>query len=253
MKGESMVLSTKTIKPLPFSDGKAKKRDRSANDALKEVKKDSPDKFQSIAVNLRKGKAEQNISAVKYSKTRKQRYVRRENAAAILQEFNATTELIGMTKGQFSLSDLIIETAKIIGGKTSVLCSTWNVTLNVLEDLQDQMKNGTIKDIRFLLDYSMGHREPEVIETMRKLYGLNAIRIGKNHSKITTIGNDKWKVVILCSMNLNKNPRFEFYFIRHDPQLYGFLIDFFDKIFENQKPGMIFLSAPEQQDLFKDM
>ena len=247
------MLKVKPFEPLSLTEGKKPKKKRTPKELLKEIRKEDPERFKNITVNLTKGSAEQNISVARYSKARKQRYIRREQANLMLEDFNKTVELIGITKGQFSLHDIILELSQKIGGQTEIYLSTWNLTLNVIDDLYHAQKDGLIKRIHFLLDTSMGSRDPETILKIQQTFGIDSMRIGKNHSKITIIKGGDYEIVILCSMNLNKNPRFEFYFLRHDPQLYQFFYRFFKRIWDNQQLGMIHLPVAERQQIFLDM
>ncbi len=48
-----------------------------------------------------------------------------------------------------------------------------------------------------------------MIERRRQRFGDQAVRICKNHAKIARVWNDRFRVLLRGSMNLNFNPRFE--------------------------------------------
>lgn len=70
---------------------------------------------------------------------------------------------------------------------------------------------------------------------MIEYFGQAAVRVTRNHSKFHLISNEKWKITVMTSMNLNTNPSLEHYVIQDDPALAGYIQSFFDEIFKVRK------------------
>ena len=62
---------------------------------------------------------------------------------------------------------------------------------------------------RLVIDASADRRNASIIEQWRQRFGDEAVRICKNHAKIARLWNDRFRLLLRGSMNLNFNPRFE--------------------------------------------
>ena len=90
----------------------------------------------------------------------------------------------------------------------------------------------TMLSARFLLDLSFQRRQPALIKYLRETFGEDAIRVTRNHAKFLLFGNDKWKITVRTSMNLNFNPRLEDVEIKDDAELYNFIDGIMADIFK---------------------
>jgi hypothetical protein len=75
--------------------------------------------------------------------------------------------------------------------------------------MENFMQNKTILNGRLVIDRAAEVKNDAVIQKWRSVFGKNTVRVCKNHAKIATVSNDKFRILIRGSMNLNFNPRFE--------------------------------------------
>lgn len=170
---------------------------------------------------------------------------RAETAAAAIAGWTRSIELHGFTKGQFSLIDLI-EAVLEITGPAFMFISTWTAANNDITRALEFLDRQKVISSRWLVDLTFQKRAPQLAQRIRRTAGADAIRVGKVHAKLVILKNDKFDVVINTSMNLNYNPRFENFILRHDPDLAAFYLDLADEIWSRQrrtlsnaKPGKI--------------
>lgn len=159
------------------------------------------------------------------------RLMRKENASEFIGEMVPGMHKFGVSKGQFSLIDLIEGVTDQIG-KCELSLSTWTAARADLTRLEDLLEN-RFSSVRFLLDFSFQRRQPALINQIRKLFGDESIVVTRNHAKFMLMKKDDWRLTIRTSMNLNFNPRLEDIEIKDDPELFNFmdaiLNDFFEK------------------------
>lgn len=139
----------------------------------------------------------------------------------MLGEFPPGGRVVGLTKGQFSLGDLIRAVlAKI--GPSDVVVSTWTTGLRDAEHARWLVDTKQMRSLRFLVDRSFVTRQPQYAQRMLHLFGANSIRIVNTHAKFVLLSNEDWHVVVLTSMNLNQNKRFETFDVCDDREMFGF-------------------------------
>lgn len=158
---------------------------------------------------------------------------RQQTAAQAMADFGHETRIHGLTKGQFSLLDLITSTIDTIG-PSHMQISTWTAAKTDVRTCCEWMKAGQILSSRWLVDLTFQRRTPELAHTIRELFGAESIRVAQNHCKLVLLHNDDWRVVIQTSMNLNFNPRFENFTVAHDPDLHAFYGGIFDEVWQRQ-------------------
>ena len=158
---------------------------------------------------------------------------RLETAKEAISGFSKDVELFGMTKGQFSLLDLIKATLEHTG-PACLHISTWTAALAEIGELAVMQKRGSVLSCRWLADISLGGRDRGVMQAILQHFGRDSVRVTKNHSKFCLFVNDDWKLVLLSSMNLNMNPRMENYQMANDPALCAWLLDFMGSIWGKQ-------------------
>ncbi len=176
---------------------------------------------------------------------------RRESAAEAIAGLDRTTEIFGFTKGQFSLLDLWLAALDIIG-PSHLTISTWTAARKEIKTLGDLQSDGKLLGSRWLIDFTFARRDPAAAQAIRNTFGIDSCRVAKNHSKFAIFQNDKWKLVLRTSMNLNMNPRFEDFTIAHDPDLADFLNTIMDEIFSRQKRSLINASSKEISKYFQE-
>jgi hypothetical protein len=164
-----------------------------------------------------------------------QKLFRQQTAAEFIGTITPGFHIFGLTKGQFSLVDVVREVSNQIGRCTFSL-STWTVADADLGELQTLVNGNRFETIRFLLDFSFQRRQPALIAHIRDTYGPQAVVVTRNHCKFALFGNERFKVVCRTSMNLNFNPRLEDVELKDDPELYGFFEAVLSDLFRRHDP-----------------
>jgi len=162
---------------------------------------------------------------------------RQESAAAAIEGFDHELQIIGFTKGAFSVIDLIRATLAITG-QAELDISTWTAANTDVTSVCEFVAAGLLTNSRWLVDLTFQRRSPQLATRIRNTFGKQAIRVARNHAKFALIRNDAWQIVIQTSMNLNFNPRFENFSIGHDPELHGFYKEIIDEIWKRQPTNL---------------
>ena len=176
--------------------------------------------------------------------------MRKETAAEAVGELYPSCAIFGITKGQFSLIELI---AYILDqtGPADIFLSTWTASGADLTDAANLLSSGKIKTFRMLVDMSFQRRQPAFASKARELFGIDAIRVTRNHAKFCLIRNPKWNIVLKTSMNLNFNPRLEDFDIQDSPEMADFLQDILEEIFVRIKPRSLTDIPKDNSQRFK--
>jgi hypothetical protein len=160
------------------------------------------------------------------------------SAEAALAGFTRGCHIFGLTKGQFSMIDLA---AAVLGitGPAGVTLWTWAIADYEAEAFGAFFRDGRVKSLRVVLDWSASQRNAVLVGELQERFGLDAVRITKTHAKIVTVstpGADGWRVVIRGSMNLNFNPRFEQFDVSDDAEVFSVVADVERELWERGKP-----------------
>lgn len=153
-------------------------------------------------------------------------------------------ELFGLTKGQFSLTDMI-EAILEKTGPADLSISTWTAANGDVSRMLELLSSGVIRSCRWMVDLTFMRRCPQLTAEIRAKFGADAIRVTKTHAKFCTITNDDWQIALRSSMNLNQNPRMESFQVGHDPVLCQFLSEVLDDVWKRQDKGIADLSSKE--------
>lgn len=163
-------------------------------------------------------------------------------AAETIGTLTPGVSIVGLTKGQFSLMDLVIAVLDQVG-VADVIVSTWTADLRDAAMVRSLVMNERIRSFRLLCDRSLLARDPAYVETLLEFFGPEAIRTSRTHAKLALIGNDRWHVAIRTSMNLNRNTRFEQFDLDDDPAVYEFLRAHVAELVESMPPGFVVPAA----------
>lgn len=181
--------------------------------------------------------------------TLKGRKIRRNIAAATvaeaLGEITPGCEIFGLSKGQFSLVDIITH-CLCYTGPADVVISTWTAANADLGFANELLTVGQIRTLRFIVDFSFPTRQPEYCAALRERFGDDALRVTKTHAKFVVICNAGWNIVIRSSMNLNENKRLESFEVSDHAGMAEFCLEVVDHIFEWQAAGKGFKNTPYQ-------
>lgn len=178
--------------------------------------------------------------------------LRQESAAEAVATLERDgMELFGLTRGQFSLADLLVAILDKTG-PAALSISTWTAAHADVQRMMALLESGAITGCRFLVDQTFVRRVPALAAQIRRLFGDDAVRITKTHAKFCTVVNDGWQVAIRSSMNLNQNPRLESFQLGHDPELCQFLKAALDDIWQRQDRRLQDASSSEQSRWWND-
>lgn len=178
--------------------------------------------------------------------------LRRESAAEAVAHLERDgMELFGLTRGQFSLTDLL-QAVLTRTGPAALSISTWTAAHADVETMMGLLSSGQITSCRWLVDQTFVRRVPALAAQIRRQFGDDCIRVTKTHAKFCTIVNQSWQVALRSSMNLNQNPRLESFQIGHDPELCAFLDAALDDIWQRQDRQLQDGSSSEQTAWWND-
>jgi hypothetical protein len=175
---------------------------------------------------------------------------RAASAAAVVAQLERDgTELVGLTRGQFSLTELI-EAVLAKTGPAELGISTWTAASASVESMLRLLQTGQVTGCRWLVDCTFIRRTPALVAEIRRQFGDDAIRVTRTHARFVTVVNREWQVAIRSSMNLNQNPRMESFELGHDPELCNWLLGVMDQVWANQSRRMAEASHTEQTQWF---
>lgn len=146
--------------------------------------------------------------------------------------------LVGLTRGQFSLLDLIRAVLEQTGPADLTL-STWTSGIRDAETSAWLLGRGEIRSIRLMLDYGFPKIEPAYALRLVELYGDRAILLCRTHAKFAIIRNDAWSICIRSSMNLNRNTRFEQFDLDDSEPICELFEQFADDVARATPAGMV--------------
>lgn len=147
------------------------------------------------------------------------RYYSREQAGAYLRNLAPNWEMMALSNGQFSLSDLCEEILEQIGPADLDL-STWTASTHDASRKIELFRSGVIRKLRMLIDDIFTKAHPDIVREVLELGG--EVRIVKTHAKFALFRNDKVQLTLVTSMNLNANPRVEFFQVSACPDMASF-------------------------------
>jgi len=159
-----------------------------------------------------------------------------QNAKTTIDCFEQNCRIIGLTRGQFSLIDLITAILEKTG-KADVICCTWSAGIKDAKQMYKLKNDGNINLFKIVTDHSYVTRQKQYAISLEGLFGKENIATTEIHAKFTLIKNDKFNVVIRTSMNLNANKTCENYEIDDNIEIFNFYQSFLNGIFENMPKG----------------
>lgn len=183
--------------------------------------------------------------------------IRRENKPkrTVRRTFNAASaaesvgpilrgiEIYGISKGQFSLIELI-EHCLAATGPADLTISTWSAANADLAHTQGFLMDGRVRSCRWLVDFSFPSRQPAYCRQLRERFGDANIVCTANHAKFVLIRNAEWNLTIRTSMNLNLNRRLESFEVSDDPELAAWLQEIVEMTYRDGSPIAEAVAAP---------
>ncbi|MCR9065501.1 MAG: hypothetical protein NXI00_16135 [Cytophagales bacterium] len=157
-------------------------------------------------------------------------------AREAISAFKKNSRIIGLTKGQFSLIDVIVATLEKTGS-ANVILSTWAAGLRDAKVMKGLLSSGKVTSFNMLCDRSFSSRHEKYATQIENIFGKGCIRTTNTHAKFVLIWNDDWFVTIKTSMNLNHNPRFETFDIDESKEIFDFFHSHVMELFEMMPEG----------------
>ncbi len=175
--------------------------------------------------------------ATKRRQTKVTRQLATPYARDAIEGLSDGLDVLGFTKGQFSFVDLIDAILDFTGPAKVTVC-TWTAAAADASFLGSWCQQGRIKDFRLLIDYSFLTRRggSDAIDAVLKNFGEDAVRVTRTHAKWGLVSGPDAQIAILTSMNLNKNPRFEYFHATWNPDIVDLLSGLADEVWTG--PGL---------------
>jgi len=153
--------------------------------------------------------------------------MRNENASRCIGPITHGCEVFGITKGDFSMIDILRHVLEEIG-PARVDIGTWTAAAADIGIAFDLLKRDDILGMRWLVDRSFPQRQERYYLSLMERFGQDCIRLARFHAKFILLENDRFSVAVRTSMNLNLNRRIEFYEISEGTPISGFMREIVD-------------------------
>lgn len=161
-----------------------------------------------------------------------------KNSDLVVKKLAPGYRMIGLTRGQFSLIDLIYAILKKIG-RSKVVCVTWSAGIKDVHNVKWMIDSDLIEKFTLITDHSYKTRQSTYAMSIEELFGVENIRTSEVHAKFCLLWNDEWKVTVITSMNLNANKTCEMFEIETSEEVFDFFKEYVDFVDEKQQPGFI--------------
>lgn len=173
-----------------------------------------------------------------------------KNSDIALLGFSKDCRLLGLTRGEFSLIDLIRSVLKKTG-KAHIICTTWSAGIKDVHQVKWLMDTDLIYSFKLITDHSYANRQKKYAASIVDLFGKENIRTSEIHAKFVLIHNEDYKVCIRTSMNLNANKTCENFEIDEDVEIFNFYMDFIEHTFGDMPKGFTSSSFTVNKSLDK--
>jgi hypothetical protein len=130
------------------------------------------------------------------------------SAAECIGPIESGMSLFALTRGQFSMIDMIHHCLAQIGA-AQVSVWTWCIADYEVEAITSLLVRSEITGAMLVIDRSAEDRNAKIIDQWRDRFGEASVKVCKNHAKIARVWNERFRLLLRGSMNLNWNPRFE--------------------------------------------
>jgi len=140
-------------------------------------------------------------------------------AARAIETFKSAAECIGpvtpgfamfaITRGQFSMIDVVLHVLDQLGPGARISVWTWVLVDYEIEFFRRLIEDGRITAGRLVIDASARKNNALIVDQWCAVFGADTVRFAMTHAKMVTVEAGGLKVLLRGSMNLNHNPRFE--------------------------------------------
>lgn len=159
---------------------------------------------------------------------------RGESAARCIGDISKGCDIFGLTKGDFSMIDILRHCARQIG-PCKIDIGTWTAAAADIKQAFDMLNDKNITSMRWLVDRSFPARQGKYYQALLSKFGKDSVRLARFHAKFILLENDHFSVAVRTSMNLNLNKRIEFFEISEGSPISGYLKQIAD--FHFSKPS----------------
>lgn len=175
-------------------------------------------------------------SVIRHNVQREFRHgTRGESARRCIGPISKGCDIFGLTKGDFSMIDILRHIAREIG-PCRIDIGTWTAASTDIKQAEAMLNDRNILSMRWLVDRSFPARQGAYFRSLLQKFGQDSVRLARFHAKFILLENDDYSVAVRTSMNLNENKRIEFYEISEGSPISGYLRQIVD---------YHFASAPE--------
>lgn len=131
-----------------------------------------------------------------------------KTAADCIGTIEPGAALFAITRGQFSMIDAALACLDQTG-PADISLWTWTVAEYEIECMERLRHDGRVRNAVLVIDHGARNKNAALIRQWKGTFGLGSVRYVVNHAKIVTIQNERFRLLLRGSMNLNFNPRFE--------------------------------------------
>lgn len=155
-----------------------------------------------------------------------------------LNNFEKGCRILGLTRGAFSLIDLIYSTLKKTG-PAHIVTATWSAGIKDVNNIKWMIDSKLILTYKIITDHSFATRKSQYTASIIDIFGEENIRTSEIHAKFVLVHNDEYKVCIRTSMNLNANKTCENFEIDEDAEIFKFYMDFVEHLVGDMPKGFV--------------
>jgi hypothetical protein len=131
-----------------------------------------------------------------------------QTAAECIGKIEKGSSLFAITRGQFSMIDAILACLDQCG-PAKVSLWTWTIAEYEIQCLERLRNDNRITEATLVIDHIGIKKNRTLLNQWQDQFGAQSVRFVVNHSKIATISDGTFALLLRGSMNLNFNPRFE--------------------------------------------
>jgi len=147
-----------------------------------------------------------------------------ESAGATIGKLQRGCRIIGVTKGHFSMLDLVRAVVDQTGAADVTVC-TWTAGMKDIELAAWLLDSGRLTSFHLICDRAFPSVKPEYCAAIVHRFGAESVTLANTHAKYVIIRNDVWNIVIRTSMNMSRNPRWEQFELDDSEQICTFFTD----------------------------
>lgn len=147
---------------------------------------------------------------------------REESARRCIGPITKGCDVFGLTKGDFSMIDILRHIAAEIG-PCRIDIGTWTAAAADIKQAFAMLEDRNILGMRWLVDRSFPARQGKYYRSLLQKFGPDSVRLARFHAKFILLENDEYSVAVRTSMNLNENKRIEFYELSEGSPISGYL------------------------------